>query len=107
MSAPSADGVASVRPMKRRRVPLAEIDVQTDGLTCVLGGRRAVDARALVVPAGQVFGLLGSKGAGKTTLIRLLLELLRPTRVPLLAVWGDLYGRLGSAEACINVQGHA
>ncbi len=38
-----------------------------------------VDWLSLDVPAGQVFGLLGSNGAGKTTLIRLLLGLIRPT----------------------------
>ncbi len=40
---------------------------------------RAVDGLTLEVPAGTIFGFLGSNGAGKTTTIRLLLGLLEPT----------------------------
>src|SRR5947208_12247127 len=42
-------------------------------------GTRAVSNVSLQVPAGQVFGLLGPNRAGKTTLIKLLLALGRPT----------------------------
>lgn len=34
----------------------------------------------LSVPAGQVFGFLGPNGAGKSTTIRMLMDLIRPTR---------------------------
>ena len=40
----------------------------------------AVDALNLQVPAGSVFGLVGPNGAGKTTTIKLLMNLVRPTR---------------------------
>jgi len=43
------------------------------------GGTRAVASVNLEVPAGQVFGLLGPNRAGKTTLVKLLLGLGRPT----------------------------
>ncbi len=43
------------------------------------GAQRAVDGLDLDVPAGVVFGFLGTNGAGKTTTIRLLLGLLQPT----------------------------
>ena len=41
-----------------------------------------VGSSALISPstAGEVFGFLGPNGAGKTTTIRLLLDLIRPTR---------------------------
>lgn len=39
----------------------------------------AVDGLSLVIPAGQVTGLLGLNGAGKTTTIRILSTLLRPS----------------------------
>lgn len=46
-----------------------------------LRGRRsvAVEGLDLVVPAGGVFGFLGPNGSGKTTTIRCLLGLIRPT----------------------------
>jgi ABC-2 type transport system ATP-binding protein len=40
----------------------------------------AVEALNLQVPAGSVFGLVGPNGAGKTTTIKLLMNLVRPTR---------------------------
>jgi ABC-2 type transport system ATP-binding protein len=40
--------------------------------------RVAVDGVVLTVPAGRAFGLLGHNGAGKTSLIRMLLGLTRP-----------------------------
>lgn len=40
----------------------------------------AIDQLDLVVPAGGVFGFLGPNGSGKTTTIRCLLGLARPTR---------------------------
>ena len=42
-------------------------------------GTRALAGVTLQVPAGQVFGLLGPNRAGKTTLVKLLLALGRPT----------------------------
>ena len=43
------------------------------------GGVAAVRGVTLSVPAGCVFGLLGPNRAGKTTLVKLLLSLARPT----------------------------
>jgi ABC-2 type transport system ATP-binding protein len=43
------------------------------------GGTRAVHNVTLEIPRGQVFGLLGPNRAGKTTLVKLLLALSRPT----------------------------
>jgi ABC-2 type transport system ATP-binding protein len=43
------------------------------------GGVAAVRGVSLAVPAGRVFGLLGPNRAGKTTLVKLLLNLARPT----------------------------
>lgn len=43
------------------------------------GQARAVDGITLEVRQGEVFGFLGLNGAGKSTTIRILLDLLRPT----------------------------
>ena len=39
----------------------------------------ALDGLALAVPAGSIYGLLGRNGAGKTTAIKILMGLVRPT----------------------------
>ena len=51
----------------------------TTGLTKVYGKVLALDALSLGIRRREVYGLLGPNGSGKTTTIRLLLGLLRPT----------------------------
>jgi drug efflux transport system ATP-binding protein len=53
--------------------------VETSQLTKTFGDFVAVDGLTLEVEEGTVFGLLGSNGAGKSTAIRMLCGLLRPT----------------------------
>ncbi|TQS40577.1 ABC transporter ATP-binding protein [Cryptosporangium phraense] len=54
--------------------------VSTAGLTKRFrGGQVAVDRLDLAVPTGSVYGFLGPNGSGKTTTIRMLLGLARPT----------------------------
>jgi ABC-2 type transport system ATP-binding protein len=53
--------------------------IEVEGLTKDFGSFRAVDHILLTVPRGQIFGFLGPNGSGKTTTIRILLGLLRPT----------------------------
>ena len=40
---------------------------------------KAVDALSFSVSSGEVYGFLGQNGAGKSTTIRMLLTLVRPT----------------------------
>src|SRR5436189_5941739 len=63
----------------------------------------AVDGLDLEVPEGGVFGFLGPNGSGKTTTIRCLLGLSRPTAgtarvlaVPAPAQIGRVIGRVGA-----------
>ena len=49
------------------------------GLSRSFGQRTALSNLTLEVPAGSVFGFLGPNGSGKTTTVRLLLGILRPT----------------------------
>jgi ABC-2 type transport system ATP-binding protein len=53
--------------------------IRTESLTRHFGSVTALDDLSFAVPAGSVFGFLGPNGSGKTTTIRLLLGLLRPT----------------------------
>ncbi|MBN9326243.1 MAG: ABC transporter ATP-binding protein [Cellulomonas sp.] len=54
--------------------------IRTSGLTKRFrSGQVAVDHLDLEVPRGAVFGFLGPNGSGKTTTIRMLLGLVRPT----------------------------
>lgn len=48
------------------------------GLSKSFGSNKAVDQLDLHIQAGEIFGLVGSDGAGKTTALRLLVGALRP-----------------------------
>ncbi len=54
--------------------------IRMEGLTKYYGRSRGIVDVDLEVRRGEVFGFLGPNGAGKTTTIRLLLDLIRPTR---------------------------
>src|SRR5438445_1415311 len=53
--------------------------LRTEHLTKDYGRFRALDDLTLSIAPGEVFGLLGPNGSGKTTALRLLLGFLRPT----------------------------
>jgi ABC-2 type transport system ATP-binding protein len=57
----------------------AQPAVHTEKLTKVFGGVTAVDHVAFDIHRGEVFGVLGPNGSGKTTTIRMLCGLLTPT----------------------------
>jgi len=54
--------------------------IRTLDLTRHYGSTVGVEGLDLEIAPGEVFGFLGPNGAGKTTTIRLLLDLIRPTR---------------------------
>jgi len=75
-----AAGVAEVA-----EAPLAdpatndEVAIEAHGLTRDFGGFRAVDQVSFKVNQGEIFGLLGANGAGKTTVIKMLTGILPPS----------------------------
>jgi ABC-2 type transport system ATP-binding protein len=73
LTRPPAETLADVEP--DGRVPA----IGAEGLTKRYGSTLALDALELSVGRGEVYGYLGPNGSGKTTTIRLLLGLHRPT----------------------------
>ena len=58
---------------------VSESAVRVRGLRKAFGGLVAVEGLDLEIQRGEVFGLLGPNGSGKTTTIRMLCGLLEPT----------------------------
>ncbi len=69
--------------------------VRTHGLTRHFGSQVAVDGIDLEVPRGAVYGFLGPNGSGKTTTIRMLLGLVRPTAGDVEVLGEAMPGRAG------------
>ena len=59
--------------------------LELQGLTRRFGATTAVDGVSLVVPAGQMVGIIGRSGAGKSTLLRLVNRLVEPSAGRILA----------------------
>lgn len=66
---------------------MTEPIIETRGLTKRFGRFTAVDHITLSVMPGEIFGFLGANGAGKTTAMRMLCGLSRPTEG-----WGRVAG---------------
>ena len=64
-------------PGRHRRALVAAIDVR--GLSRTFGSFVAVNDLSFSVKQGEIFGFLGANGAGKSTTIRMLCGLLKPT----------------------------
>ncbi len=58
---------------------MTETVLQTEGLTKYYGSTLALDHMNLEIPQGCICGFVGRNGAGKTTAIKLMLGLLKPT----------------------------
>jgi ABC-2 type transport system ATP-binding protein len=67
--------------------------ITTEALTKHYGRVVALDSLCLEIRRGEVFGLLGPNGSGKTTTIRILLGLLRPTAGRALVAGLDCWGQ--------------
>jgi ABC-2 type transport system ATP-binding protein len=54
--------------------------IRATNLTCRYGRTEAVAGLTFSVPEGSLFALLGPNGAGKTTTVRVLMNIMRPSR---------------------------
>lgn len=62
-----------------REVKKMDYVVRTIGLTKIVKGKKLVSNVNLDIKKGEIYGLLGQNGAGKTTIMKLLTGLLSPT----------------------------
>ena len=69
---------------------MSELILQTEALTKRYCRRTVVDGLALSIERGDIFGFLGQNGAGKSTVIRIVLGLVRPTRGRVLLFGHDM-----------------
>ncbi len=56
------------------------VTIRAEALTKIFGSLTAVDNLSLEIEEGEIFGLVGPDGAGKTTTMRLLTGILEPTK---------------------------
>lgn len=86
--------------------------IQTSGLTRQFGHLTAVDHIELRVPYGEIFGLLGANGAGKSTVIKMLTTLLSPSSgsatvggFDIIKSPGDVRRRIGYVSQLLSADG--
>ncbi len=74
---------------------MSEPAVVLDQLAKSFGSLAAVDRVSMTIPAGEIFGFLGATGAGKTTTMRMLCGLNKPTsgtgRIMGRDIWAERY----------------
>lgn len=54
--------------------------VETQGLTKIYSGRAVVDGVNMHIPQGSIYGFVGENGSGKTTIMRMLTGIARPSK---------------------------
>jgi len=77
--------------------------VETDRLRRVFGARVALDEVTLAVPEGEIFGLLGPNGGGKTTLFRILSTMLPPSGGVARVCGHDVASEAPAVRSCLGV----
>jgi len=82
---------------------MGDFIVETKQLTKVYGEQTAVNAVNLHVKQGRIYGLLGRNGAGKTTIMKMILDLTAITSgeisvfgAPLKGQWKKVFPRIGA-----------
>jgi ABC-2 type transport system ATP-binding protein len=76
--------------------------IETHGLTRRFGNITAVDHLDLSIAPGEIFGLVGPDGAGKTTTLRMLCSLLDPNEGSARVAGHDVVRESQSVKDCIG-----
>src|SRR6056297_1681411 len=67
--------------------------IQVEGLTKMFGDFTAVNAITFQVKKGEIFGFLGANGAGKTTAMKMLIGISKPSSGEAKVAGFDVYGQ--------------
>ena len=88
-------------------LPMPEFAVEAQNIVRTFhdGSFRALDDVTLRVPTGQVFGLLGPNGSGKTTMVRILSTILNPTEGSATVAGFDVVKQPGRVRKSIGLAG--
>jgi len=76
--------------------------IQVDGLTKMFGDFTAVNTITFDVKKGEIFGFLGANGAGKTTAMKMLIGISKPTSGNALVAGFDVYKQTESIKKNIG-----
>lgn len=76
--------------------------VKADGLNKSFGTVQAISDVSLNIAAGEIYGLVGADGAGKTTTMRLLVGALQPTAGEVSVCGFSLTRQVERARACLG-----
>ena len=74
----TGDSEPAGEPTSSNRSRDVNTALEIEGVTKTYDGRTVVDRVSLAVERGEIFGLLGPNGSGKTTTIRVALDIVRP-----------------------------
>ncbi|BCO31281.1 ABC transporter ATP-binding protein [Thiohalobacter sp. COW1] len=85
----------------------SETAIEARALTRDFGAFRAVDNVSFRVSPGEIFGLLGANGAGKTTVIKMLTGILVPSAGSGQVAGGDVRTGGAAIKACIGYMSQA
>jgi len=109
----ATDAVSVTLSMSGDREPHADrasgsdAAVVLDGVVVVMGAFPALAGVDLVVRRGDVVGLRGANGAGKTTVLRLCAALVRPDRGSAHVLGADVGADAGALRRRVGYLGHA
>ena len=88
---------------KKEMKNLSEMLLETRGLTKRYGHHKAVDSVSMHIKKGAIYGFIGRNGAGKTTCLKMISGLARPTagEIEMFGCKGKELERIRSRVGCL------